>query len=336
MPVWQRAAARAAGLPAPRPGAVTAIQRFGSALNLNVHFHAVVPDGVFVEAGPDAVRFAALPRPTDADVAWICDRVARRVLALEARGREAAAHVDEDAAADGDLAVLAEAAAPARRHAEPRPPPPKRHLTAALDGFSLHADCEVDADDRAALERLVRYGARPPFAHRRLRLTSAGNVAYRLPRPWPSGQTEVVLAPVAFLRRLASLIPPPRQHLLRYHGVFAGHARHRAAVAALLPTAREAAAHHHHGAEAPTAATSLPRSRLPWAELFRRVFREDLSVCPRCDGKVAVLAAITDPAIARHVLGHLGLPTADVRTAPARAPPDDDDGPDVEPRDADA
>lgn len=31
-----------------RTGAVTLIQRFGSALNLNIHFHMLLPDGVHV------------------------------------------------------------------------------------------------------------------------------------------------------------------------------------------------------------------------------------------------------------------------------------------------
>ena len=35
---------------APKGGAVVHAQRFGSALNLNLHFHALVLDGVFVES----------------------------------------------------------------------------------------------------------------------------------------------------------------------------------------------------------------------------------------------------------------------------------------------
>src|SRR5712671_6194660 len=45
----QRLRARRAGALAPRVGAVTFVQRFGGALNLNVHFHSVIPDGVFVQ-----------------------------------------------------------------------------------------------------------------------------------------------------------------------------------------------------------------------------------------------------------------------------------------------
>ena len=42
----QRLRARRLGVRGTRAGAVTFVQRFGSALNLNVHFRCVVPDGV--------------------------------------------------------------------------------------------------------------------------------------------------------------------------------------------------------------------------------------------------------------------------------------------------
>src|SRR6266851_3673372 len=57
--------ARREGVRDPRAGAVTFVQRFGGALNLNVHFHCVMPDGVFVREN-GTVRFVALPqRPAD-------------------------------------------------------------------------------------------------------------------------------------------------------------------------------------------------------------------------------------------------------------------------------
>jgi len=42
-----RERAAAEGIPGGRTGAVNRIQRFGSALNLNVHFHAILLDGVY-------------------------------------------------------------------------------------------------------------------------------------------------------------------------------------------------------------------------------------------------------------------------------------------------
>ena len=145
--------------------------------------------------------------------------------------------------------------------------------------------------------------------------------SYRLRHPWFTGQTELVLTPIAFLRRLVALIPPPRQNQTRYHGVFAAHAALRPAVTALVPGHRGLGPAPH--AHDPTAASPPARrpSRLPWAELYRRVFREDLLVCPRCAGPVRVLAAITDPAVVAAILTHLGLPTEPPAVAPARAPP---------------
>ena len=52
-----RKRARAMGLQATHPGAITFVQRFGSALQLNVHFHVVMPDGLFDDEG----NFAHLP-----------------------------------------------------------------------------------------------------------------------------------------------------------------------------------------------------------------------------------------------------------------------------------
>jgi len=45
---WQRRRGRALGIVGGQTGAITFLQRFGSAMNLNPHLHAVVPDGLFV------------------------------------------------------------------------------------------------------------------------------------------------------------------------------------------------------------------------------------------------------------------------------------------------
>jgi hypothetical protein len=68
---WQRRVARARGIPAPRTGAVTFVQRFGGLVNLNVHFHLLVPDGVFAETGAE-LAFTLLPAPTGGDLLAIC------------------------------------------------------------------------------------------------------------------------------------------------------------------------------------------------------------------------------------------------------------------------
>ncbi len=47
-----------------KTGAVTLIQRFGSALNLNVHFHMLFLDGVYVEQSHGSARFRWVKAPT--------------------------------------------------------------------------------------------------------------------------------------------------------------------------------------------------------------------------------------------------------------------------------
>jgi hypothetical protein len=63
-----------------------------------------------------------------------------------------------------------------------------------------------------------------------------------------------------------------------------------------------------------------PRYRT-WAELMRRAFEADVLACPRCDGRMVVLATIDDPAVIHRILTHRGLSTEPGEPAAGRAPP---------------
>jgi hypothetical protein len=60
--------------------------------------------------------------------------------------------------------------------------------------------------------------------------------------------------------------------------------------------------------------------RIDWATLLRRSFAVDVLECPRCHGRLRVLAVITERAAARRVLAHLGVPTDYPPLARARDP----------------
>jgi len=62
-------------------------------------------------------------------------------------------------------------------------------------------------------------------------------------------------------------------------------------------------------------------ARLPWAELLLRVFREDVLACDRCGGHRVVLAFLTERAVVKAILDHLGLPTTGPPLSPARGSP---------------
>jgi hypothetical protein len=182
-----------------RLGAVSFVQRFGSALNVHVHFHCCVIDGVFF-ADPDGqVEFAEAAALTAEDLAAVQQQVRRRVLRWFAR----AGHLD--AADASDMASWDHGG-----------------------GFSLDASVRIEGADRSGLERLLRYCARPPFALERLEQTSDEQLVYRFDKPQPDGRTQLRLTPLELLERLAALIPPPRVHRHRYHGVLAPNAPVRA------------------------------------------------------------------------------------------------------------
>ena len=310
---YHRRRARDRGITGGLTGAVTAIQRVGGFANANVHFHTLVPEGVWHEQPDGSLEYHALPPPTDEDVAKIGARIVDKIGRLLAR-RDGDAVDDEPDALDSAHAEAVQL--PMSLAVEPSPRTGSRRRCSWIEGFSLHADTVVDAGDRPALERLVRYMLRPLISPDRLTLRPDGRVEYHFRRPDPSGRTSWVTEPTSWCRRLATLIPPRRAHTTRFHGVLSSAHRWRSRIVPSSPTAEPATTI----TPAPTA-IMLAR-RLDWAALLRRVFGDQVTQCPRCGDHLRVLAFITDPAVTARILDHLGIASHAVAVAPARAGPD--------------
>ena len=223
---WQRRVARRRGVGDPRTGGVTAVQRSGSAINLNVHFHTLVPDGVFALDGDRPARFVSLPPPGDEDLAAILRRVIRRTAKV-------LVGYDEAVESEADALAVLQAAEVDRRLRYPDPFPHVRR-SAFLDGFSLHAGVRIHGNDREGLERLCRYVLRPPFAVQRLSQGEDGRLVYRMKRP-RGGSLFLILTSDELLARIATLVAPPRVHGLRYHGIFAPNSKARSRVVPAAP-----------------------------------------------------------------------------------------------------
>ena len=243
--------------------------------------------------------------------------------------------------------------------------------------MSLHADVSVPSRDRKRLERLARYVLRSPVALDRLEALADGRLAYRLKTPWRDGTTHVLMERHELLERLTPLIPPPRAHQLRYHGILAPCASGRNQVvpgarvatgaasadeerdwetpcaidrtrtcrppdAELGPTAEitapegapsagtEAGLSASQGAPAaqapgvaqqaaPHPVPSTRPRRLPWADLLQRVFGIQALQCRQCRKPMRVLAAITEPTVAKRILDCMGLASRAPLSRPARA-----------------
>ena len=199
----------------------------------------------------------------------------------------------------------------------PAEPDALRPEVAESSGFSLHAGIAANASQRAKIERLARYVSRPPVATERLSLTPGGNVRYALKTPYRDGTTHVIFEPEDFIARLAALVPKPRAHLTRYHGVFAPASRDRARI---VPKTRAAAAGKAMESNEPSA---VDRQRaMSWAQRLKRVFAIDIETCRQCGGHLRVIASIEEPAVIERILDHLRHTAEPVDPAhPSRAPP---------------
>ncbi|MCF1239124.1 MULTISPECIES: IS91 family transposase [Enterobacteriaceae] len=324
---------------AAKTGAVTLIQRFGSALNLNIHFHMLFLDGVYVERPNGTARFLWVRAPTSAELTQLAHTIAHRVgRYLERQGlleRDAENSylaldaVDEDAMTPllGHSITYRIAVGPQAGRKVftlqtlPACDPEDQFgdMPGKVAGFSLHAGVAARADERKKLERLCRYISRPAVSEKRLSLTRGGNVRYQLKTPYRDGTTHVIFEPLDFIARLAALVPKPRVNLTRFHGVFAPNSRHRA----LVTPAKRGRGNKVRVADEP-ATPAQRRASMTWAQRLKRVFNIDIETCSGCGGAMKVIACIEDPIVIKQILDHLKhkAETSGTRALPeSRAPP---------------
>ncbi len=222
-------------------GAITFIQRFGSALNLNLHLHMLFLDGVYVSNKVHKLSFRQVNAPTKDQLQTVLQRISQRLAKLLTRQGlltqdEDNTYLTFDALDDNALHHLQSHSVTYRVAVGPHQG--KKVFTlqtipaqaeeddrfrqvGKVDGFSLHAAVSTQAHECKKMERICRYIARPAVAEPRLSLTTSGNVRYELKAPYRNGTTHVVFEPPDFIARLAALVPKPRINLARYHGVFA-------------------------------------------------------------------------------------------------------------------
>ena len=92
------------------------------------------------------------------------------------------------------------------------------------------------------------------------------------------------MSPLEFMQRLGALVPRPRLHLIRFHGVLAPNARLRPEVIPSVPVNANTPSADHGDAPPPSAS-----ARLSWARLLKRVFDIDLEQCPHCGGTLKII-----------------------------------------------
>jgi hypothetical protein len=324
---WLKRKAKQRGISASakkmRPGSVTFVQRFGSALNLNVHMHAIFSDGVYVqEDGVAKPRFERVVAPTLADIRHITEKIARHVHRwLEQRINDPELGNDfaqkEPLLAQCYAASMRYLTALGKNAGQPlmrvisEMDPDNKHAdreARTVLGYNMHASIPIEAHDRRGLERLLRYMGRPPLSEERLKLAPDGRIVVKFKKDWSDGTSCVILTPLELIERLVALVPPPRKNQLRYHGIFAPNSKLRKAV---VPPKAEPEC-------VVTDAGERSRGKnKTYAQLMGRVFEIDVLACPRCNSRMKMISFITESKAIRDILASLKMATAPPEPAKA-------------------
>ena len=138
---------------------------------------------------------------------------------------------------------------------------------------------------------------------------------------------------------MAKILPPPRIHRHRYHGVFAPNAPLRPLVTAraqednalaapvsgfnVLPPAAPKVPSPTPQAQAPAPQTpdTIPSQPSRWAAILARIYEVFPLICPTCQTPLTFIAVLTDPEPITQILTHIGEPTSPPLIHPARGPP---------------
>lgn len=304
--------ARSRGVFRSQIGSVNFIQRFGSALNLNVHFHALFADGVYYKDN-GIYKFLRISAPNPDELTFLANKIKNKTERLIKR-----LGLDEIEQTEFDMSLIGEMSNLSIQHKSGFGERAGRGLrrygikkievdvdtvdpfSANLEGFSLNARVWVSANEQSKLEKLIRYMARGPIATERLMECFPNSLLYKLKTRWRDGTTEIGFSHLDFIARLVAIVPPARMNMIRYNGVFAPNFKDRKLI--IKEDSKKAL-------DASQNMKIVQRERLRWSEMLKRVFEIDVTICPKCNGRLEQIAVIKEQVVIKALLESMGEET---------------------------
>jgi hypothetical protein len=198
-------------------------------------------------------------------------------------------------------------------------------------GLSLDGGTCVEAEDRAALERLLLYVLRPAFSLKQLTYKPEVDLVRYLTKNGGHGggtdfSRELEWTGVEFVKRVAALVPPARRHMVRYYGALGPRSPLREAVSSAA-RGKAGECDLKEGYSITLVATvaravkeAVRAGARTWAACMRRVFEVDPMVCA-CGGGMELSAIILDDGALSRILAHQGWAVGFPRTKASRSPP---------------
>ena len=265
---------------------------------------------LLLEGGYEGEEFFQIDRPRDEEIQELVKVIGQRVIRYLKKQGHFADEQESVEVEEGELLTELQAASVRNKVAlgerreqwirrigsigERKVPELTGPLCVSVGGFSLHAAVYCGPNDRKKLEQLCRYIARPAVAEERLRLAPNEDVVMKLKKSYSDGTSHLVFSPIEFIEKLAALVPPPRAHLTRFHGVLAPNAKVRSRI---VPKEKP------RGEITP----ARKRKKITWAKLLKRVFGIDMERCS-CGGEMKVIAAIIERGAVVKILKHVNQP----------------------------
>ena len=325
-----------------KTGLMCFMQRFGSSLNLNPHFHIIAMDGAFYCDEGYRPIFIQMPNPTPEAIDLLAREISESVNSYlidegfltveegEIRMADTEGIFEPDIDTDVHAPAMANSISQTIAFGPRRGQPVQRlrpnvgsceswpnnfetkrtsPLCSSYDGYTVHAHRCILQNDRKALEKLISYAARGPLSDERLRTLPDGNVEVKLKTPWSNGTTHLIFSHSEFIEKLIALIPPPWFHMLRPFGLFVSNTKYREDVLPEYNNAR--------------GGKKLPKQKkrnasIKWADLLKRVFDIDVTKCQKCGGLMKIIDILMPGPELTLLLRQLELPTVPPRKLPAK------------------
>ncbi len=146
---------------------------------------------------------------------------------------------------------------------------------------------------------------RGALSQERISLNEKGEILYELKHS-SDGATHVLFSPLDFLEKLASIIPPPKKHLVKYYGCLSSHSALRPLIVPMgvavnkdttVAEEEPLAADENQDEANPDAMKKEEAKKsnyIDWQTLLKKVFKIDISVCPKYEGRMRVIAVINE------------------------------------------
>jgi len=161
-------------------------------------------------------------------------------------------------------------------------------------GFNVFSGSRIQPGEEEAMENLARYIIRASFSQERMTyIPEDSKVVYRS----KDDKEEKVFDALEWLAAMCSHVPNKGEQMVRYYGYYSNVARGKRKKSdrdELIPSILQ-----------PDGTSKQYRKN--WARLIQKIYEVDPLTCPKCKGRMRILAFIENNQVIKKILKHLGL-----------------------------